>query len=485
MVHDQPNLTLLTDLYQLTMGQAFFESGHKDTQACFHLFFRRHPFKGNYTVFAGLDQVISYLQNFSFSDDDIQFLSTLKGRNEQPLFSRNFLAYLKSMNFRCDVDAMEEGSLAFPQQPLLRISGPLIQCQLVETALLNMINFQTLIATKACRITRAAQGDPVLEFGLRRAQGIDGGLSASRAAYIGGVAGTSNVLAGKTYNIPVKGTHAHSWVMVFQDELDSFEAYANAMPHNCVFLVDTYDTLRGVENAIKVARRLRDQGHEMLGIRLDSGDLVELSRAARKRLDDAGFPDAGIVASNDLDEYEIEKLKKAGAAINIWGVGTRLVTAFDQPALGGVYKLSALKKDGGQWDSRIKLSEEPIKISNPGFQNVRRYFQSGNMVADVIYDENLDAEPVSWVKNGSDTSYIVPDHDTYQDMLIPLFRTGNLVCEYPNPERARLRCIKALDSYASFAKMVNPKPYPQGLEVAVHQEKARLVTQARRGDPDV
>lgn len=325
---------LLTDLYQLTMAYGYWKTGTHEREAVFHLFFRKPPFASGYSLVAGLADVIDWLRAFHFDEDELAYLQTLEGNDGSPLFEEGFIDYLRELKFTCEVDAVPEGTVVFPHEPLLRVQGPILQGQLVETALLNLINYQTLIATKAARICEAAQDEPVLEFGLRRAQGVDGALAASRAAYIGGCAATSNVLAGKLFGIPVKGTHAHSWVMSFDSEPEAFQAYADAMPNNCVFLVDTYDTLDGVRAAIEVGKRLRETGHEMVGVRLDSGDLAYLSIEARKLLDAAGFPDAVIVASNDLDETIIASLKQQGAKIGLWGVGTKLVTAFDQPALG-------------------------------------------------------------------------------------------------------------------------------------------------------
>ncbi len=303
-----------------------------------------------------------------------------------------FLDYLRDLKFACDVDAVPEGTPVFPYEPLVRVKGPILQAQIIETLLLTIINFQTLIATKAARVNIAARGEDVLEFGARRAQGVDGALTASRAAYIGGCAATSNVMAGKVWNIPVKGTHAHSWVMLFEDELEAFQTYARTMPNNCVFLVDTYDTLAGVRHAVEVGKWLRENGHKLLGVRLDSGDLATLSIGARQILDEAGFEDAAIVASNDLDEYLIRSLKEQGAKISVWGVGTRLATAYDQPALGGVYKLSAVLENG-KWQPRLKLSEQTVKISNPGILQVRRFRRAatdkaapGQLFADAIYN---------------------------------------------------------------------------------------------------
>ncbi len=322
----QTNTPLLTDLYQLTMAAAWHHQGGAERDAAFHLFFRHLPFQGGYAVAAGLGSVVEWLENFRFDEDEIEYLGTLLDAESAPLFTSEFLEYLRAMELRVDIDAMPEGTVVFSHQPLLRITGPIIQCQLLETALLNIINFQTLVATKAARVCRAAAGEPVLEMGLRRAQGPDGAVAASRAAHIGGCDSTSNVLAGKIFGIPVKGTHAHSWVMGFDSELESFRAYAAAMPGNCTLLVDTYDTLDGIRNAIEIGKSLRESGHRLLGVRLDSGDLAWLSQQARTMLDDAGFSDAAIVASNDLDENLIESLRHQGARINVWGVGTKLVT---------------------------------------------------------------------------------------------------------------------------------------------------------------
>src|SRR5688572_29036188 len=361
------SLSLLTDLYQLTMAYGYWKLGRGEQEAVFHLTFRKHPFAGGFTVACGLHAAIDYLRALRFDESDLAYLATLKGNDGRPLFEGGFLDYLRDMRFTCDVDAIPEGTAVFPHEPLVRVRGPILQCQLVETPLLAMVNFQTLVATKAARVCQATRGEPVLEFGLRRAQGIDGGLSASRAAYVGGCAATSNVLAGKLFGIPVRGTHAHSWVMSFDSELEAFRAYADAMPNNCVFLVDTYNTLEGVRRAVQVGREMRERGaHEMVGIRLDSGDLAYLSIEARKILDAGGFPKAQILASNDLDEQIITSLKEQGATIAIWGVGTKLVTAYDQPALGGVYKLSALRGADDAWKYKLKLSEQTAKVSNPG-----------------------------------------------------------------------------------------------------------------------
>lgn len=365
---------LLTDLYQLTMAYGYWKLNIHEREAVFHQIFRKNPFHGNYVVACGLGTVIEFLQNWRFQEDDLSYLEGLKASDGEPLFSTAFLDYLQTLRFTCAVDAIPEGTVVFPHQPLLRITGPLLQGQLVESALLNIVNFQSLVATKASRVYLAAKGDPVLEFGMRRAQGPDGALSASRAAYIGGCAATSNVLAGKVYDIPVRGTHSHSWVTAFPDELAAFSAYAKVMPHNCVLLVDTFDTIQGVKNAIEVGKQLRLAGGELTGVRLDSGDMNALSQAARKLLDEADFKETKIIASNSLDEYVVKKMKADGAQVSIWGVGTHLVTSYDHPALDGVYKLSAIKDEQGHWLYKLKLSEQAVKVSNPGIYQVRRFF---------------------------------------------------------------------------------------------------------------
>src|SRR5580704_5795263 len=347
---DRVTPTLLTDLYQLTMAYGYWKKQMLGHEAVFHLSYRQEPFNGGYAIACGLSDAIDFLQNFVFQPDDLAYLAELRGSDDLCLFETEFLDYLQTLRFACDIDAIPEGNVVFPHEPLLRVRGSLLQCQLFETALLNIINFQTLIATKSARICLAARGSPVMEFGLRRAHGPDGALAASRAAYIGGCVATSNVLAGKVFGIPVRGTHAHSWVMSFQTEYEAFQAYADVMPGNCVFLVDTYNSIEGIRHAVEVGHHLKSIGKDLAGIRLDSGDLAYLSIEARKILDAAGFEDAVIVGSNDLNENIIASLKQQGARINVWGVGTMLVTAYDQPALGGVYKLSAMRKPDGTWD---------------------------------------------------------------------------------------------------------------------------------------
>lgn len=476
------SLSLLTDLYQITMAHGYWKLGRAEREAVFHLFFRENPFQGGYTVVAGLDYIVEYLRQFRFLQDDIDYLAGLQGNDERPLFQRDFLDYLAALDLRVDVDAIPEGTVVFPHEPLVRVKGPILQCQILETALLNIVNYQTLIATKAARICTATGGQPVLEFGLRRAQGIDGSLAASRAAYIGGCAATSNVLAGKLFGIPVRGTHAHSWVMSFDEELSAFEGYARVMPNNCVFLVDTYDTLEGVRNAIRVGKQLRENGHEMVGVRLDSGDLAYLSIEARKLLDEAGFHNAAIVASNDLDEYIIASLKNQGATIAVWGVGTRLVTAYDQPALGGVYKLGAMKSGNAEWQPKVKLSEQAIKTSTPGILQVRRYHNASGAIADMIYSElqdRLDAEvmvdPLDPTRRRR-----MESSENSEDLLVPVVRKGDVIYEQPSLDVVRERAQKQLASFhAGVLRHDNPHQYPVGLEMQLYELKTELVLRER------
>lgn len=482
------NLSMLTDLYQLTMAYGYWKTGEADTEAVFNLFFRKHPFGGGYTIACGLSDAIDLIENLSFGQDDVEYLATLTGNDGEPLFERGFLEYLLEMEITCDVDAIPEGTVVFPHEPLIRVRGPLIQCQLLETALLTVVNFQTLIATKARRVADAAGGEPVLEFGLRRAQGIDGGLSASRAAYVGGVAATSNVLAGKLYGVPVAGTHAHSWVMCFDSEREAFEAYAEAMPNNCVFLVDTYDTIEGVKQAIEVGQALRERGHEMVGVRLDSGDLAYLSERARELLDAGGFPDAKVIASNSLDEHLIESLKTQGARIGVWGVGTKLSTSYDQAALGGVYKLSAVKRAGhDEWEDRVKLSEQAIKVSNPGVLQVRRYEVDGVFCGDLIYDERgeLPEQPVMIDPMDMTRRKRMCDADATEDLLVPIFEAGQKVYEAPDVHAVRARAMAQLDKFhKGIKRFKHPHEYPSGLEQGLFEHKTALILRARGFDPE-
>jgi nicotinate phosphoribosyltransferase len=475
------SLALLTDLYQLTMACGYWKAGHSEREAVFHLTYRRPPFNGGYAIAGGIAPAIAYLERLQFTDGDLAYLATLTDVTGGRLFPAGFLDYLGAMRFTCTVDAVPEGSLVFPHEPILRVRGPIGQAQLVETALLTLVNFQTLIATKASRVCQAARGAPVLEFGLRRAQGIDGGLGASRAAYIGGCAATSNVLAGKLYGIPVRGTHAHSWVMFYGDELAAFRAYADAMPGNCTLLVDTYDTIQGVAHAIEVGKELRAKGYPLGGIRLDSGDLAYLSIQARRMLDAAGFPDAKIVASNDLDENVIASLFEQGAKIDVFGVGTKLVTAFDQPALGGIYKLGASRDENGAWREAIKLSENPLKISNPGILQVRRLRRDGELVGDVIYDSEAGfAGPVLHDVEDPSRAPFTPAFETSEDLLVTMLDRGNRVHPDDSLETVRARAATELAQLSPRTRrFLNPQPYPVGLDRNVHTRKQQLIAAAR------
>lgn len=445
---------LLTDLYQLTMGQAYWKTGMADRESVFHLFFRKLPFGSGFAVAAGLAPAMDWVRALRFSAEDLDYLRHQTAEDGSPLFRPAYLAHLRDFCAKLDIDAVPEGTPVFPNEPILRVRGPLLAAQLVETALLNVINFQTLIATKAARVRHVAGADTVLEFGLRRAQGPDGGVSASRAAFLGGVDATSNVLAGQTFGIPVRGTHAHSLVMAFEDERAAFAAYADAMPHNCTLLVDTYDTVQGTRHAIEVGLALRSRGHRLAAIRLDSGDLLALSRTARLLLDEAGLTDTAIVASSDLDETKIAELKAAGAPIAIWGVGTRLVTGHDQPALGGVYKLSAIRGPAGTWEDRAKRSSDPIKASIPGILQVRRRSDG-----DILYDER-------WGCDGAGGS----------DLLVPVLRNGGSVGSLPTLPEARAHaaaCIRALPE--GTRRINDPIAWPVHLEPRVHARRMELL----------
>ncbi|MGD1892417.1 MAG: nicotinate phosphoribosyltransferase, partial [Cyclobacteriaceae bacterium] len=426
-------------------------------------------------------------KSFRFTDTDLSYLSTIEGQDGKPLFDSKFLTYLKELKFTCDVDAIPEGNAVFPHEPLIRVKGPILQCQLIESPLLNIINYQTLIATKAARIHVASKGEPVLEFGLRRAQGIDGAIAASRAAYIGGCTSTSNVLAGKLFGIPVSGTHAHSWIMAFDDELSAFKAYAEAMPNNCILLVDTYDTIEGVKKAIEVGKMLQEKGRDLLGVRIDSGDLAYFSIEARRLLDEAGFTNTRIVASNDLDENIISSLRTQDAQIDVWGIGTKLVTAYDQPALGAVYKLAALR-EGGEWKYKVKLSEQAIKINNPGIQQVRRFFTQKNgkkqLVADMLYDtlQSLDhkhkiIDPMDITRR----KIIHSNNTEFEELLVPIFKNGEAMYESPDIKDIRQTTFQSLAELPTGVKrFINPHSYPVGLEEKLFSTKTDLVLKLRK-----
>ena len=474
---------LFTDLYQLTMAQGYWRAGVADQEVVFHLSYRSNPFEGGYALAAGLEPAVGYLRELRFTTDDLAYLQGLRAADDSPLFDPGFLRYLGGLTFGCDVDMVPEGTVVFPHEPLVRVQGPVLQAQLVETALLNQVNFPTLIATKAARICHAAGEAAVLEFGLRRAQGADGGLSASRAAYIGGCAGTSNVLAGQRFGIPVQGTHAHSWVLLFGDEAEAFARYAEALPNNVVLLVDTYDTLQGVRHAIATGRALRARGQHLRGIRLDSGDLAHLSREARRLLDEAGFPETRILASNDLDEQVIADIRQQGGRIDSWAVGTRLVTGHGQGALGGVYKLSAVRARNGIWEYRVKLSEQTIKATTPGRLQVRRFRQGAEFVGDVIFDtlapppgESVlivdPADPIRRKRLGPATQT--------DDLLIPVFRAGAQVYSPPPLAEVRERARGQLAGFhEGIKRFINPHRYPAGLEERLHERRAALLLEAK------
>ena len=456
------NLTLLTDLYELTMMQGYFKEQNANETVIFDAFYRSNPNNNGYAICAGLDQAMDYLENLHFDGEDIDYLRSTG------LFEEDFLEYLRDFRFTGDVYAIPEGTVVFPREPLVKVIAPIMEAQLVETALLNIINHQSLIATKTARVVYAAQGDGVMEFGLRRAQGPDAGIYGARAAMIAGCIGTSNVLAGQMFDVPVKGTHAHSWIMSFPDELTAFRTYARMYPNACILLVDTYDTLKsGVPHAIQVFKEMREAGIPLTfyGIRLDSGDLAYLSKEAKKMLDAEGFTDAVISASNDLDEHLISSLKDQGATINSWGVGTNLITSKDCPSFGGVYKLAAiLDRDTGKFIPKIKLSENEEKITNPGNKTIYRIYsrESHKVIADLIclvdehYDETnslLLFDPVAtWKK-----TLLAPGTYTMRELLIPIFKDG--VCVYESPKVMEIReyCQKEKETlWEETKRLVNP-----------------------------
>src|SRR2546425_1855897 len=442
------SLALLTDFYQLTMAAAAWKSGMEDREAVFHLLFRRPPFESGFTIAAGLATALEYIRELRFTDDDLRYLRELRADSGEPMFEPAFLDHLRSLELGVDVDAVPEGTAVFPQEPLLRVCGPIVPCMLLETPLLDLINFQTLIATQAARVCLAAQGEPVIEFGLRRAQGIGGAVSAARAAYIGGGAAAAPGPSGENPGKPVPRTHPHSSVRLFSSGRGAFAAYARAMPHNVVLLVDTYDSLRGVRNAIETGRWLRSQGRELSGIRLDSGDLAWLSIEARKLLDAAGFAKTVILASNELDENVIASLKQQGAKITAWGVGTRMITGAEDAALGGVYKLSAIRARGGPWKPRIKLSEQSAKISVPGVLQVRRFSAGGEFVGDLIYDVG-DGEPSRTLVDLQDATRrkTVPEDASHEDLLVPVTRAGRIVYSPPPLAESRARAARQLENF--------------------------------------
>ncbi len=477
---EERNLTLLTDLYELTMMQGYFKNQTNET-VIFDAFYRTNPSGSGYAIAAGLDQVIDYIKNLHFSKEDISYLKSLS------LFEDDFLEYLSDFKFTGSIYAIPEGTVVFPREPLVKVIASAMEAQLVETAILNIINHQSLIATKASRVVYAAQGDGVMEFGLRRAQGPDAGTWGARAAMIGGCIGTSNVLAGQLFDVPVKGTHAHSWIMSFPDEYTAFKKYAEIYPDACLLLVDTYDTLNsGVPNAIRVFTEMREAGIPLTlyGIRLDSGDLAYLSKEARKMLDEAGFSDAVISASSDLDEYLIDSLKTQGSAITSWGVGTNLITSKDCPAFGGVYKLAAIKdKHTGKFIPKIKLSENTEKITNPGNKTIFRLYEkeTGKIKADLIalvgekFDSNyslLIFDPIeTWKK-----TLLKPNTYTIRELMIPIFIDGECVYTSPKVTDIRKYCMQELDTlWDETRRLVNPHKVHVDLSNELYQIKKQLL----------
>ena len=479
---DRQNLTLLTDLYELTMMQGYFRNKAQNETVIFDAFYRNNPGDGGYAIACGLEQVIRYVQELHFSPEDIAYLRSLH------IFDEDFLAYLADFHFSGDIYAIPEGTVIFPREPLVKVVAPIMEAQLMETAILNIINHQSLIATKAARVCHAARGDGIMEFGLRRAQGPDAGTYGARAAVIGGCIGTSNVLCGQLFDVPVKGTHAHSWIMSFPDEYSAFKAYADMYPNACILLVDTYDTLKsGVPNAIKVFTEMREAGIPLTfyGIRLDSGDLAYLSKKARKMLDDAGFPDAVISASNDLDEFLIDSLKEQGAAITSWGVGTNLITSKDCPSFGGVYKLAAIQAPDGSFIPKIKLSENSEKITNPGNKKIYRIYEkeSGKIKADLIcmedetYDESQDLmlfDPLEpWKK-----TLLKAGTYTLRELMVQVFSKGN--CVYTSPKTMEIRdyCLQEQDTlWEETRRLVNPHKVYVDLSDKLYQTKIDLLNE--------
>ena len=474
------NLTLLTDLYELTMMQGYFKNP-TDQTVVFDMFYRDNPCGGGFAICAGLEQVIEYIENLRFTDADIEYLRGLS------IFEEDFLEYLRSFHFTGDIYAIPEGTVIFPREPMVKVVAPIMEAQLVETAILNIMNHQSLIATKAARVCYAAKGDGIMEFGLRRAQGPDAGIFGARAAVIGGCVGTSCVLTGQMFDVPVLGTHAHSWIMSFPDEYTAFKTYARMYPDACILLVDTYDVLKsGVPNAIRVFEEMREEGIQLkkYGIRIDSGDLAYLSKEAYKMLSAAGFDDATISASSDLDEYLIESLKAQDAKINSWGVGTNLITSKDNPAFGGVYKLAAVKDaDSTNFTPKIKLSENTEKVTNPGNKTVYRIYSksTGKIKADLIClaDEVFDPEETMIIFDQPDTSKktkVLGGTYELRELLVPVIREGKRV--YTSPEVMDLReyCQKEQNTlWDESRRLVNPQKVYVDLSQKLYDLKKNLL----------
>ena len=473
------NLTLLTDLYELTMAYGFYRHKKHEEEAVFDIFFRQNKLI-TYSLAAGLQQAMDYLLNWRFSVEDMDYLRSLK------LFEEGFLRYLEKMRFTGDVYAVREGEPVFPGEPILTVKAPLIQAQFAETALLNIINHQTLIATKASKICRAAGEGAVMEFGLRRAQGPDAGIYGARAAVIGGCSSTSNVIAGQLFGIPVSGTMAHSWIMDFDSEYEAFKAYADSYPDNCLLLVDTYDTLRsGVPNAIKVFKELAAAGHRPRGIRLDSGDFAYLSKKARKMLDAEGFPDAIICASGDLDEYSMTSLMQQGAKIDLWGVGTKLITSQEMPALGGVYKLAAVFREDGTMIPKIKLSDNAAKITNPSFKNLFRLYdkESGMAIADLITmrEEAVEEDRPLTIFHPLETwKRTTVKNFRAEPLLHTIVKRGKLVYEFPELMEVQAFSKAELSKFwEEYLRLDMPELYKVDLSEKLHALKSKMLDEIR------
>jgi len=479
------DVALNTDLYELTMAQGFWESGLNQGEACFNAFFRENPFDGGYAVSCGQGQIADLVENFRFDDDALAYLSEVPAPGGGRLFKKGFIDYLRDFRMHVSVWAPREGDLVFPREPMVRVEGPVVDCQLLETALLNLVNFQTLVATKTARVVTAAQGHAVSDFGLRRAQGPDGGLAVARASYIGGAASTSNVLAGKIYGIPVFGTHAHSWVMAFPTELDAFRAFAKSFPKNCVLLLDTYDVHQGIQNAITVAKEMEEAGERLAAIRIDSGDLAKLTKETREAFDAAGLPYVKISASNDLDEYTIQSLFAQGAPIDSFGVGTKLATCDPQPSLGGVYKLSAVRKSADEpWSPVIKLSEQAYKRTIPGIQHVRRFLDdAGRPVGDQIVDDSVatpDGATTAVDVLDSLTTYDFAGLDSYE-LLEQIVDDGVRTKEPDSIQVAKERCRDSLMRLdPAMKRFLNPQIYPMGMEPGLAKLRHDLTRKERR-----
>ncbi|HFV2523008.1 TPA: nicotinate phosphoribosyltransferase [Streptococcus agalactiae] len=477
-MYKDDSLTLHTDLYQINMMQVYYNKGIHNKRAVFEAYFRKVPFENGYAVFAGLERIVRYLENLSFSDSDLSYLEELG-------YPEEFLDYLKNLKMELTVKSAKEGDLVFANEPLVQIEGPLAQCQLVETAILNIINYQTLVATKAARIRSVIEDEPLLEFGTRRAQEMDAAIWGTRAAIIGGANATSNVRAGKIFNIPVSGTHAHALVQTYGDDYQAFKAYAETHK-DCVFLVDTYDTLRvGVPNAIRVAKEMGEKIN-FLGVRLDSGDLAYLSKKVRQQLDDAGFPNAKIYASNDLDENTILNLKMQKAKIDVWGVGTKLITAYDQPALGAVYKIVSIETDAGSMRDTIKLSNNAEKVSTPGKKQVWRITSraKGKSEGDYITFADTDVTQLDEIEMFHPTyTYInktVRDFDAVP-LLVDIFDKGKLVYQLPSLQEIQEYGRKEFDQlWDEYKRVLNPQDYPVDLARDVWQNKMDLIDRIRK-----